>query len=352
MPPFFWSQKQDIGPTPEPAMRWPSTPPARRSSCSAGSRVTALSTTPGRGMARCGRSRPTRVHRRASGTPWPSTPLAVGRPLRRPCPGRDPLDDTWVWDGRLWTQVADTGPSARSGHAMAFDVAAGQVVLFGGIAGAPLGDTWTWDGAVWTQVQDVGPSARSGHAMAAITDPQRRALLYGGFGADGMGLADTWAWDGTAWTEIQDMGPGPRIGATLTGVGAGAILFGGVIPSPPDRRTATSRATPGDGTRGRGPSPRTSGRAALRSFDGDGRRWFAGGDLRRFVVAGRRAGPGCRDDAARDTWEAAVEAGAVPASQRPAAGSRWHPCRSAGDNHLYRECQLAGRRDVHGHPAA
>ena len=31
------------------------------------------------------------------------------------------LADTWEWDGNEWTQVADTGPSARRGSAMTYD---------------------------------------------------------------------------------------------------------------------------------------------------------------------------------------------------------------------------------------
>src|SRR5262245_48620229 len=42
-------------------------------------------------------------------------------------------DDTWTWDGESWLQAFSTPhPSARAAHAMAFDVARSQVVLFGG----------------------------------------------------------------------------------------------------------------------------------------------------------------------------------------------------------------------------
>jgi hypothetical protein len=44
-------------------------------------------------------------------------------------PGGPPLADTWDWDGALWTQVTDTGPSARQGLAMTFDPTAGRVLL-------------------------------------------------------------------------------------------------------------------------------------------------------------------------------------------------------------------------------
>ena len=47
-----------------------------------------------------------------------------------------------------WTQMADTGPSGRLGHAVTFDSKIKRVVLFGGRnLSAQFGDTWSWDGA-------------------------------------------------------------------------------------------------------------------------------------------------------------------------------------------------------------
>ncbi len=110
----------------------------------------------------------------------------------------------------------DGGPSARVYHAMAYDAARGVTVLFGGYDGADfLGDTWTWNGVQWAQVTwawdgvrwarvaaegEGGPSARRGHAMAY--DAAREVIvLFGGRGVDGL-LGDTWWWDGERWTEV------------------------------------------------------------------------------------------------------------------------------------------------------
>ena len=61
-------------------------------------------------------------------------------------------------------------PTARSGHAVAYDAARGRVVLFAGYAAgdARRNDTWEWDGSAWTErTPPAGsPTARSGHAMA------------------------------------------------------------------------------------------------------------------------------------------------------------------------------------------
>lgn len=80
--------------------------------------------------------------------------------------------DTREWDGSYWTQMDDIGPAPRSGHAMSYDSNRRVTLLFGGTivganaAGANANDTWQWDGEEWTQLADSGPSARFSHAMA------------------------------------------------------------------------------------------------------------------------------------------------------------------------------------------
>lgn len=134
--------------------------------------------------------------------------------------------DTWEWDGADWTQVQDTGPSARYGQAMCFDSARGRIVLFGGhlagLGGAKLADTWEWDGSDWTQVHDEGPSPRFGHAMCFDSQAQR-ALLFGG-----SAISDTWAFDNESWTQIAHTGPPPCEDTALVFAGA-TFLFGGYL---------------------------------------------------------------------------------------------------------------------------
>lgn len=143
------------------------------------------------------------------------------------------LDETWEWDGEAWTQVADTGPSPRLGHTMAFDLARQRVVLFGGASlSAYFGDTWEWDGESWTQVADTGPSVRATHAMAYDAD-RKRVVLFGGQTVypSTTFLNDTWEWDGATWIQVADTGPTPRVEAAMVAGKTGLVLFGGQIIS-------------------------------------------------------------------------------------------------------------------------
>ena len=59
---------------------------------------------------------------------------------------------TWAWQNGAWARVATTGPATRNGHAIAYDATRNRVVLFGGFrAGQDFNDTWEWNGTVWTQ---------------------------------------------------------------------------------------------------------------------------------------------------------------------------------------------------------
>ena len=62
--------------------------------------------------------------------------------------------DTWLWDGE-WAELrTEAGPSARNGHALAFDTARGVLVLVGGIdqpGGTQVLDVWELDADGWRE---------------------------------------------------------------------------------------------------------------------------------------------------------------------------------------------------------
>jgi PKD repeat protein len=111
--------------------------------------------------------------------------------------------DTWVWDGQNWAQKSPVNsPSRRLDSAIVYDTARGQVVLFGGNDNSTtvFNDTWVWDGNNWTQKFPVhSPSGRAGHAMAYDVARQR-VVLFGGFNFT-TALGDTWLWDGSDWIQ-------------------------------------------------------------------------------------------------------------------------------------------------------
>ena len=119
-------------------------------------------------------------------------------------------NDTWTWDGNDWTErLPANRPPGRSRSPMAFDPARGRMVLFGGLGpngfNEPFSDTWEWDGGSWVQHAVSGPSARFGHALAYDEARQQVVLLGGTFSTTT--LVDAWGWDGTSWTLLSSEAP-------------------------------------------------------------------------------------------------------------------------------------------------
>lgn len=144
--------------------------------------------------------------------------------------------DTWIWNGTIWsTRTAAHHPGAQSGHAMAYDAAHDQVVLFGGYdSTTPSGlsnSTWIWNGIDWLQLHPQAiPSPMANHAMA-YNPVSKKIMLFGGTSSAGeAGAGDTWEWDGSTWSKkFSATAPAPRYGATMAYDPARneMVLFGG-----------------------------------------------------------------------------------------------------------------------------
>jgi uncharacterized protein (TIGR03437 family) len=113
------------------------------------------------------------------------------------------LNDTWLWQSSNWTQQFPQGsPSLRINAAMVYDSAHGQVVFFGGVAtiDSTTGfqtyvyrDTWAWNGSNWTQeFPATSPTIRNSHAMA-YDSAHDQVVMFGGAGI-GIVLGDTWTY--------------------------------------------------------------------------------------------------------------------------------------------------------------
>ena len=144
--------------------------------------------------------------------------------------GRGRSADTWEWDGTSW-QLIDPprSPPTRRDHVMAYDVARGRVVLFGGTADRA---TWEWDGATWHRIVTPHyPPGLNNHTMA-YDAARGRVVLFGVRDSSSHG-GDTWQWDGARWELIEPLGssPSPRRGSAMAydASRGRVVLFGGAV---------------------------------------------------------------------------------------------------------------------------
>jgi hypothetical protein len=207
------------------------------------------------------------------------------------------VNDTWEWDGNEWTQVADSGPSARRFHSLVYDTKERRVVLFGGDAGTSrLNDTWEWDGNEWTQVADTGPSPRANYTMS-YDETSQNVVLFSGFSSPQQVPGDTWVWKDNEWKKVQDIGPGSLFRSSMVYTIHGVILFGGTNPGTNEPNDNTWKWNGKFWTQSQdiGPSPRRDHNMAY--------------DIKRdrVVLFGGFTGTGGTGIPFGDTWELRIE---------------------------------------------
>ena len=141
------------------------------------------------------------------------------------------LNDTWTFNGSTWSQLDPTAsPPPRQLPGMAYDYAAKQVVLFGGIGrgSTALLDTWTWNGTTWAKRQPAN-SPTSFPATQLFIDPKNGHADL--FTLTSAGLPQTWQWNGSDWVLLSPANSPParaEAAATLDNATGEAILYGGV----------------------------------------------------------------------------------------------------------------------------
>ena len=144
----------------------------------------------------------------------PQSPIAFA--------GKRFVNDTWLWDGRRWTQLKPkVSPKPdRDATSMAYDVGRKKMLLFGGSISLmvinPLDETWEFDGTTWTQLFPTHKPEKRAAATMAYHPVTGRLMLFGGQGSAGF-FGDTWEWDGADWKKVagQVQGLEARSGATL-----------------------------------------------------------------------------------------------------------------------------------------
>lgn len=136
-----------------------------------------------------------------------------------------PFNDTWEWNGAVWTMRSSNDPSAGNrpppmdGPIMAYDSFRKRTVLLGsnertGGEFNPVTRTWEWDGNVWTvhdrsTTASPAPPPRIDAAMA-YDSARRVTVVFGGAAYEGGLLNDTWTWDGTMWRLVANGGTDTR----------------------------------------------------------------------------------------------------------------------------------------------
>jgi hypothetical protein len=148
-------------------------------------------------------------------------------------------NDTWTWNGLDWTQASPAvSPSGRFGTSLAFDLARGVVVMYGGLtslisAAQPVGETWEWDGSTWAQITTAATPGRLAYHGFAYDTVRGLCVLYGGSSNPNL-LIDsnqTWEYDGVNWMHrTPATNPGFRERPAMcfhSGLGR-TLLFGGI----------------------------------------------------------------------------------------------------------------------------
>ncbi len=148
--------------------------------------------------------------------------------------------DTWEWDGQDWRDITpQVVPPPRIRFCMGSDPVRRQIVLFGGSqdpwGGITLGDTWVWDGRTWTQRSPATNPVFRATASMAWCGASNRVLMYGGGAGAYFSLDHCWEWDGNDWHEYTGPTPGRRASVVLSAVpwNGRVILHGGIRLGPP-----------------------------------------------------------------------------------------------------------------------
>lgn len=181
---------------------------------------------------------------------------------------------TYVYSGGAWSSShLNPTPPPRLAASMTYDPDLGGVVLFGGYnnsdptGGTLLNDLWLYKGGSWSRLPDAAaPSVRT-WASIAYDPPLREIVLYGGISASSTCYGDTWTYNGT-WTHVTVPSGGPTgLAATALGydpdLGAPVLTGGTTCAGAASTSTWTFNGSAWNALSGSGnPSPHAYGIAA------------------------------------------------------------------------------------------
>ena len=110
------------------------------------------------------------------------------------------MDNTLIWNGSTWTEVADTlAPAWANGTGFGTSTAA---LAAGSRQPALTANTELWNGTSWTEVNNMNEARYTSNGCGTTT----AGMVNGGTPASASWSAKTELWDGTSWTEVGDLG--------------------------------------------------------------------------------------------------------------------------------------------------
>jgi hypothetical protein len=119
------------------------------------------------------------------------------------------LFDTWLWDGRTWSEHGQPSGPRVYWPLMTFDSAHDQIVLTGATTYDPTRattstQTWLWHGGSWQQAHpSTAPNSYSLDSSIAYDAANRRVVLYADIPKGYVATHEMWSWDGTNWTRVS-----------------------------------------------------------------------------------------------------------------------------------------------------
>jgi hypothetical protein len=111
-------------------------------------------------------------------------------------------DETWIWNGSRWTVVSPaTHPPALLGAAAAYDPALRMVMLFGGqlLASGNSNATWGWNGETWHELNAGIGGPPPGSGAMAWDGTLDEMVLVSPLSATSASKGQTWIWAKNAW---------------------------------------------------------------------------------------------------------------------------------------------------------
>lgn len=129
------------------------------------------------------------------------------------------VDNTlWAWDRNGWTWLSHDGPGLRNDAKMVYHEKNKKTYLIGGriydSLGKPivLDEFWEWSGNSWKLLTAASTPGKFLHTNIVYDSGRNKIVLFGGVKA-GQGFSnELWEWNGIQWNKMEvDLAPSPRI---------------------------------------------------------------------------------------------------------------------------------------------